>query len=738
MRLHTLLIFIYWATSVVALASTPGEDTRLTNQVKSTRIQGELTLDGHLTEKAWQYADVATNFANHWPLDTGLAVAKTEIRILYDDNFLYIGATMYDNGDQPIIQTLRRDGGSGHWGSDGIGIVLDPINQRSNGFFFAVNAGGAQMESSIAATGGQSLDHSWDCKWYSEISRSGNSWFVEMAIPFNSLRYNDRLDWGINFVRNDMERNEYHTWTEFPNNFGGVDLGFTGQLNWSEAPPVAKSNVVLIPYASSSVAADYEEGNSTDFTPGVGLDAKIAVTPSLNLDLTINPDFSQVEVDQQVTNLSRFSLFFPERRAFFLENSDLFANLGIGSVRPFFSRRIGLDGEGGSVPILFGARLSGNLNDRWRIGLMNVQTGGNQDQTSQNYSVGVVQRQLFGRSTATAFMVNRQAFTDNEFQGDDFNRVGGLEMSFISMDGRWRANGRLHHSFTPDQNPRSFFYNVGLEFNEKNWAGGAFMHHLDPYYTAEVGFTPRVFNYDVTTDSTYRLGYTTLFNFLRWRHFPLEGIFNNYGFVARNRLIYNEDGSLNEQNFRFNHFMNFRNRSEFSASLQYLQVNLPFNTDLIGGDEPLLAGLYQFWNFSTRFESDRRKVFRYELGGEYGQFYNGTKTTLRAEIGVRQQPWGTFSINYRQDRVRLPENFGSVDLHLIGARSEISFSNTMFWTTFLQYNTQAGNFNINSRFQWRYQPMSDLFIVYTENYFSDNLSVRNRQLVVKFTYWLNL
>jgi hypothetical protein len=240
------------------------------------------------------------------------------------------------------------------------------------------------------------------------------------------------------------------------------------------------------------------------------------------------------------------------------------------------------------------------------------------------------------------------------------------------------------------------------------------------------------------TDSTYRLGYTSMTNFVRWRKFPESGIFNSYGFFARNNIIFNEDGSTNERNVRLRHFVDFRNRAEARATIEHQYVNLPFDTDLIGGDEPLPAGPYEFWNFDARYESDSREIFRYSLGGEYGQFYNGTKTTLRAEIGIRQQPWGVFSINYRQDRVRLPENFGTVDLHLVGARSEISFSNTMFWTTFLQYNTQGGNVNINSRFQWRYQPMSDLFIVYTENYLSEFFNVRNRQLVVKFTYWLNL
>ena len=218
-------------------------------------------------------------------------------------------------------------------------------------------------------------------------------WLVEMAIPFKTLRYSTNIrDWGINFIRGDMERNVYSTWTQFPLNFGGIDFNYMGTLHWDENPEKANGKVALIPYVAGGTQRDYEDSEGQtkyERSFDAGIDAKIALTGSLNLDLTVNPDFSNVDVDQQVTNLSRFSLFFPERRNFFLENGDVFSNFGSRMIQPFFSRTIGL-ANGQQVPIRYGARLTGNVTQNTRIGVMNVQTGDFEDLSPNNYSVVAV------------------------------------------------------------------------------------------------------------------------------------------------------------------------------------------------------------------------------------------------------------------------------------------------------------------------------------------------------------
>ena len=211
---------------------------------------------------------------------------------------------------------------------------------------------GVQREGLLSNGGGQGVTTIWDNKWTSEVKQFEDKWIVEMAIPFKSLRFKSGVDtWRINFSRNDLKRNENSVWSPVPRNFNVASLAFTGKLKFDEPKKKTSSNISIIPYVTAGVSQDYLTQTKEQYTYNGGLDAKIALSSSLNLDLTINPDFSQVEVDRQVTNLSRFSIFFPERRNFFIENSDLFERFGFRQIRPFFSRNIGLY-KGQIVPIL--------------------------------------------------------------------------------------------------------------------------------------------------------------------------------------------------------------------------------------------------------------------------------------------------------------------------------------------------------------------------------------------------
>src|SRR5947209_3458179 len=218
---------------------------------------------------------------------------------------------------------------------------------------------------------GGKVDLSWDHKWKSVVRHFSDRWVLEISIPFKTLRYKkNSAYWGINFSRNDLKTTEKSSWAPMPRQFPTASLAFTGTLVWDAPPPEPRSNVSVIPYFLTSTAKDYTNNKASGILGREGVDAKIAFSTALNLDLTVRPDFSQVEVDQQVTNLSRYELFFPEKRQFFLENGDLFGNFGYADIRPFFSRRIGLN-----QPIDFGARMTGKLDKDWRIGLMDIQTG---------------------------------------------------------------------------------------------------------------------------------------------------------------------------------------------------------------------------------------------------------------------------------------------------------------------------------------------------------------------------
>ncbi len=228
--------------------------------------------------------------------------------------------------------------------NDNIGVYFDPYDDHTNGFYFAITPFNVQEEGTVygGGTNGDSFNGSWDNKWYSEVRRYGDRWVAEMAIPFKSFRYNHVENWNMTFVRNDLKHNQISSWIFTPIQFSPASFSYTGKLKWEDAAPHVGANVSVIPYMAGSSSQNAENKVPTNSTMTGGLDAKVAVTPSINLDLTVNPDFSNVEVDRQVINLTRFEYQFPERRTFFLENSDLFSTPGYPPTRPFFSRRIGL------------------------------------------------------------------------------------------------------------------------------------------------------------------------------------------------------------------------------------------------------------------------------------------------------------------------------------------------------------------------------------------------------------
>ncbi len=725
---------------IVCFIWVQAEDNRdkFTYQIKPSKSKS-IIIDGILDDSEWGEIKSFSQFINKWPIDSGLAISQTEVRMTYDENFIYVAAVNYQPKKDVIVQTLKRDNPRGYWGSDGFTIVLDPLNQQSNGFLFGVNAGGAQMEASLNIRGTRTnFDENWDNKWFSKTKIHDDRWIAEIAIPYNTLRFQEEnLVWGVNFVRNDMKNNVYSTWAQVPIAFAGIDLGHMGSMVWDKPIKPNRGNIAIIPYASGSAQADYEEGTD-DITGDIGFDAKIGVSSSLNLDLTVNPDFSNVDVDRQVTNLTQFNIFFPERRGFFLENSDLFSNFGSWGITPFFSRKIGLD-DGKPVPILFGARLSGNLSEKIRIGVMDVQTNSTDDQSATNFFVTSVHHQILSRSRIKALFTNKQTFESTEIQDvDKFNRTGGLEFDYISKDGKLNGTVKYHSSFNEDNPEDHDYYTVGANYNDGKFYGAFFYNNVGKNYQPEMGFVPRLNHYDPINDTTIRIGFQRYNMWAGYLHRPKRGKINVIEFNPWSVQSYDKNGDPIELRYGFWYTMDFKSRQSFEFNFIKNDMHLRVPLDLIDGDEPLPIDAYQNHLYRVRWNSDNRKAVSGSFSIGAGDFYTGSRTELTSMLNLREQPWGNFSINYTQNRVDLGGAYGKTILHLFGPSAEISFSNNMFWTTFLQYNTQAENFNVNSRFQWRYRPMSDFFVVYSENYTSTNLEVKNRGIVFKLTYWLNI
>ena len=313
----------------------------------------KIKIDGVLDEITWKNTALADDFFMITPIDTEKATQFSEARMSFDEENLYISIIFFNTSTQGeyVVESLKRDFSFGK--NDNFLVAIDPFNNQNTGFVFGLNSYGAQWDGTIF--NGRNVDLNWDTKWYSAVQLDEERWVCEIAIPFKSIRYNEDIsEWGINFSRLDLKASEKSSWAPVPRQFPSITLAYTGSLVWKTPPPKQSRNISLIPYLSNNLSSKNKATPNNDFK--VGGDLKYSLTSALNLDVTINPDFSQSEVDQQVTNLDRFELFFPERRQFFLENADLFSNFGYRSIRPFFSRRIGLNS-----PIQAGVRLSGNL-----------------------------------------------------------------------------------------------------------------------------------------------------------------------------------------------------------------------------------------------------------------------------------------------------------------------------------------------------------------------------------------
>jgi len=752
MRLSLLsLLFTLNISLLHAQANKVDDATIVSILVK--KANEKMVMDGQLDEQVWQDAPFATNFSQYIPYDTISALGETEIKMAFDDKNLYVAIKMYTSGRKYVINSLKRD--YGFFGNDNVSLLFDTFADKTNAFMFGMNPYGVRREALITGGGRQrgSFTPSWDNKWFGDAKMYDNYWIAEMTIPFNTLRFKaGATKWRFNSYRFDTQHNEVTSWIQMPRNQIISHLGYMGEMIFEEPLKKQKRNISLIPYASGGIARDFEDITETQAatTYGFGGDAKIAITSGLNLDLTINPDFSQVEVDRQVTNVGRFEIFFPERRQFFLENADLFSDFGIGSMRPFFSRRIGVaidtaTGINVQNRIIYGARLSGKINERLRVGLLNMQTASQpeNDLPSFNYTVAAVEQNVFDRSSIAFIMVNKQAIGAENLGGsyESYNRVVGLEYRLASKDNRWTGKTTYQQVLSPTDDEQKFAHFTQVEFNERayrfEWAHLLVGEGFQP----EVGFVPRR---DILLMSP-EVG----FNF-----FPKKGNITRHQLNFDYREIYklgkddNEiitDFSFIERGAEASWEMNFLNSSRLSFYSEYQDLTLlsDFDPTRVQEDSIFLAAgsSYRFTDVSINYRSDNRQRFYFNVQPQYGQFYNGTRTSIRGQLTYRFQPYGLISLNANYNYLKLEAPFVPTNLWLIGPRIDLTFSKTLFLSTFVQYNNQLDNLNINARFQWRFQPASDFFIVYTDNYITDpfdQFSVRNRAFVAKFTYWINL
>lgn len=739
-------------TSLLAQSQAESTSTGLF-QIKVKKIQEAPIIDGALEESYWDNLTVASNFWQRFPSDSTRASGETEISFLYDDKNLYVAIRCYTDGNQLITPSLKRD--YDFRGNDNITLLFDSYADKNNAFVFGINPFGVRREALVFNGGvaGRDFDSSWDNWWDGNAKIYENYWTAELAIPFKTLRFKEGSQkWRFNSYRNDSQYNEITTWVQTPRNRMPMDLAYMGEMIWEEPLTKPGKNISVIPYVAGSVVRDYEDVDQSKAMGNfaAGADAKIGLTAGLNLDLTVNPDFSQVEVDRQVTNLDRFEIFFPERRQFFLENADLFGSFGAQRTNPFFSRRIGVavdtaTGQNIQNTIYYGARLSGKVNKKLRIGLLNMQTAKDVDNDlpSFNYTVATAQQNIFDRSVIGVMLVNKQAINPDDFSGsfDNYNRVAGLEYRLQTPNNRWIGRTSFQKVLSPSKEDASDSFFSNIVYNTRKYRFELVNLYVGNGFNPEVGFAPRRDIYLISPEASINF-YPENSKVSRHRiGFDVQAFLK----PGKEEIDFIQRFGLEEWGISPFWNIDFVNGTNFNLQIEHSNLTLlnDFDPTRIQEDSIFLAAgsNYSFTNVSLSFRSDTRKKFSYNVRPIAGSFYNGFRAGINGRFAYRYQPYGSISLAYTYNYIKLDAPFVTSNLWLVGPRVDLTFTKKLFLTTFFQYNNQLDNLNINARLQWRFRPVSDLFIVYTDNYITDpfdQFTSRNRALVAKMTFWLNL
>ena len=708
-------------------------------KVNVSYITEEIKLDAVLNEASWYKKKPATDFWQYFPTDTLQAINQTEITMLFDDHNLYLGIKVYSSGNNYIIPSLKRDFRAG--GSDNITLLFDTYNDGSNAFLFGTNPDGVMREALVSG-GGKELrgfTSSWDTKWESVTKQYDDYYISEWAIPMSAFKYKEgETRWRFNSYMFDTQSNERTTWIQIPQNQFIFNLAFMGDMVFEKPLGKSKTPISIIPYINTIAVNDYEE-NKEFFELKAGGDAKISISNSLNLDITVNPDFSQVEADQVVTNLTRFEVNLPEKRQFFIENSDLFADFGNSlDANPFFSRRIGIAKDTTDTyienDIIGGVRLSGKINTNFRVGLLNIQTKNDSENEigGNNNTVLALQQKVFSRSNVSFLFINRQDTSNKDFiiAEEKYNRVVGIDYNLANIDNSWNGKFYAHKSFTPNLDSKNYSTGTRLDYSSKKWRFRASGLYIGGNFKSDLGFIRRTDIFKIDPKAEYLL-------------FPKQGKINRHNFNVVPIIVWKPELNFQLADYNIISSWNaeFNNTSRISVSIfnRYIYLFDEFDPSFSDGLSLAMNTDYTFSSIEFNLQTDTRKPFSFKIKPSMGQFFNGFKYTFDTEVNYRVQPKFLFSIRVRYDKIELPKPYSNNNIWLVSPKINITFTKSLYWSTLVQYSSLQENLGINSRLQWRFAPLSDLFLVYNDNYFTDSeFAPRFRSINLKITYWLYL
>ncbi len=706
------------------------------DDIKSLRLnaaQAEtFRLDGLLTEVFWQSALAVSDFKQQEPDEGAPATEATEVRVAVDGENVYVAVMAFDREpDRIVSRILRRDqimenhhGDFQFAGDDAVAILFDTFHDSRNAFVFATNPNGAEFEALITDEGGE-LNIDWRAVWEVATSRTGDGWSAEFAIPLRTLRYPEGTDgssWGFNVIRAIRRRNETALWQSWSrDNEGFQRVSRAGHLTGMDNLPRYGINAEVKPFLLGGTRQELDENGETPMRrqTEVGLDVKSELMPGLVLDLTVNTDFAQVEVDDEQVNLTRFSLFYPEKRDFFLENAGIFdigfdGGFGPPPYQQFFSRRIGI-GVDGAIPILGGARLTGRVGGQ-TLGVMNVLTAESGDTPMTSYSVVRMKRDI-GENNFLGWMV-----TDRR-DGDGSNTVAALDGSFW-LKPTLNVKGFYNRSFTRGDGGEDHAYSVAMEY-QTDLVGASFNHlTIGPEARADLGFITRT---DIRlTGAEFRLAPRPG----RWGIRVIDS-------DVEVEYISTTDGRMQDWEAGFFVRPEFESGESIGGmdNLGETQLDEGF---MLADSIPIAAGRYDASEARIFLNSSRHRAVVGELRGGWAQFFGGSHWSAEASVSASPNPQISMELAYAWNRIDVPN--GELTANITSLRFGYAFSTKLITNALVQYNSLDNDVSANLRLNFIHRPGSDLFIVFTERRgVQDELwDLSNRGLVAKLTYLARL
>jgi hypothetical protein len=703
-------------------------------------------IDGRLTEEAWALAPVQGNFIQREPSYGSPSTEKTEFRILYDERALYIGVWVFDSSPSGIMGSeMKRDAGLNK--GDQLKITIDTFHDHRNAFYFSTNPLGAYKDANTIENG-RTINYDWNAVWNNKTSIDDRGWYIEIEIPLSQLRFKTAIGestWGLNLCRILFRKNEESYWVPFPREWGANGFARVSNAGVLEGLKdlKARRRLEFVPFLSPAASRDYVANTEFNTDAKFGGDFKIGITNDLIADFTYHTDFAQVEADQEVVNLTRFSLFFPEKRQFFTETAGSFdfgksvsAGLGgeaaandPGLLNLFYSRRIGLV-DGQQVPIIGGGRVTGRIGD-YAVGVMNIateeETLATRELENANFTVVRLKRNVLRNSNIGALVVN----SANGIS--DYNRAIGIDGGFV-LGPRLSVTTVLAKTFSPSEGSgagKEMAGTVDVGWKTDRFVAGGQYLEVGENFNAEMGYIPRT---DIRSGNV-RAGWTPRPKFGGIRQLFFAGSANYYE---------NHAGVVDSRTQQVSAQMQRQDTSGAFASFSNEFDNLaaPFAT----AGTVLPVGPYSWRYVTMSYSSDRTRRMYGTVSADVGGYYNGDRQSFRTNLTIQAGKTLLFEPQYVHNRVTLAGR-PLYTSNVLNFRVSHSFSPDFYLKGFVQYNDDRKSASFNFLWWYHYKPGSDLYVVYNQGWDLDlpltsrealdqSYRVRTRSLAVKMTYWL--